>query len=144
VLTASEKESDHHLFISELTGTSHQDKALVLDQDGTLLGTDLDDDLNELLVGQDGSVRSNDSRYSHRERRSVSEEDCLPAEGIGSELAEIGNVKLFAHHIEVNVKVKVAAHGATLMDLGVSASVDEAKHSVDMLGAVFVAEVNHV
>jgi hypothetical protein len=144
VLTAGEEESDHHLFVSELTGTSHPDKALVLDQDGTLLGTDLDNDLNELLVGQDGSVRSNDSPDSQREPRSVGEEDCLPAEGIGSEPAEIGNVKLFAHHIEVNVEVKVAAHGATLMDLGISASVDEAKHSVDVGGAVFVAEINHV
>jgi hypothetical protein len=144
VLTASDVQSDHHLFVGELTVASHQDKALVLDQGGMLLGADLDDDLNEMLVGQDGSVRSNDSRYSHGEPFRVSEEDRLLAEDVGSGPAEIGNVKLLAHHVKINVEVKLAAHGATLIDLGVSASVDEAKHSVDVCGAVFVAEVNHV
>jgi hypothetical protein len=144
VSTQSKVQSGHHCFVSELTGMGHLDKALILDQGGNLLDADLNGDFNEMLVGHDESVRSKDSLNSQRKPRSVSEEDCLPEEGSGSSVAESANVKLFAHHVEINVVVEVAAHGATLMDLSVSESVDEAKHIVDVTSTVVVAEVDHV
>lgn len=123
---------------------SHLNKALVGDQFLDVLDADLDGDLNEILVSHDGSIRPNDPLDSHREPRSVDEEDCLLEEGSGSSVTKSTDVKLFAEEVEINVEVKVVADGIALMESLVRGSVDEAKHGADALGVVFVAEVDHI